>query len=262
MMHRIPSSIHAYGPHPSQVGELFVPPGAGARPVAVVLHGGFWRDRYDRRLMDALCHDLAGRGVAAWNVEYRRLARFRHVGGWPETLDDVAAAVDHLVVLAEDGAALDLGRVASIGHSAGGHLALWAACRPGLPEWAPGGRPTVTVTQAVGQAPVADLAKAAELGLSRGVAARFLGGSPARRPERYALASPRARLPLGVPALLVHGGRDDTVPAAMSRDFAEAASAAGDRCELALFPLDGHFECIDPSTSAWRWVVDWLEAEW
>ncbi len=262
MIGRIPSSVHAYGRHPSQVGELFVPPGPGSSPVAVVLHGGFWRDRYDRHLMDDLCRDLAGRGVAAWNVEYRRLARFRHVGGWPETLEDVGAAIDHLAVLKRDGAALDLGRVATIGHSAGGHLALWAASRPGLPDGAPGATPTVAVTQAVGQAPVSDLARAAELGLSRGVARRFLGGSSSRRPERYALASPRARLPLGVPVLLVHGERDDTVPADMSRAFADAARAAGDRCDLAIFPDDGHFEGIDPSTAAWRRVVEWLEASW
>jgi acetyl esterase/lipase len=212
--------------------------------------------------MDDLCRDLAGRSVAAWNVEYRRLGRFRHVGGWPETLEDVGAAIDHLAGLNGDGAALDLGRVATIGHSAGGHLALWAAGRPGLPAGAPGATPTVAVTQAVGQAPVSDLARAAELGLSRGVARRFLGGSPSSRPERYALASPRARLPLGVPVLLVHGERDDTVPAGMSRAFADAARAAGDRCDLAIFPDDGHFECIDPSTAAWRRVVEWLEATW
>jgi acetyl esterase/lipase len=258
----IRSTIHAYGRRPSQVGELFVPAAPGPRPVAVVLHGGFWRDRYDRHLMDDLCRDLAGRGVAAWNVEYRRLARFRHVGGWPETLQDVASAIDHLAVLAHDGAELDLGRVGAIGHSAGGHLALWAAGRPGLPDRAPGARPVVAVTRAVGQAPVSDLAEAVELGLSDGIASRFLGGSPARRPERYALASPRARLPLGVPTLLVHGERDDTVPAAMSVAFAEAAYAVGDPCDLALFPDDGHFDCIDPGTAAWERVVEWLEAGW
>jgi acetyl esterase/lipase len=245
------------------VGELYLPPtAAGPHPVAVVLHGGFWRDRYDRHLMDDLCRDLAGRGVAAWNVEYRRMRRFRHVGGWPETLEDVASAIDHLAALAQDGAELDLGRVAAIGHSAGGHLALWAAARPALPAGAPGARPTVTVTHAVGQAPVSDLVEAAELGLGQGAASCFLGGSPSRRPERYALASPRARLPLGVPTLLVHGERDETVPAAMSRAFAAAAGAAGDRCDLALLPDDGHFECIDPGTAACGRVAEWLEAGW
>jgi fermentation-respiration switch protein FrsA (DUF1100 family) len=120
----------------------------------------------------------------------------------------------------------------------------------------------VAITHAVGQAAVSDLERAAELGLGHGAARRFLGGSPSRRPERYALASPRARLPLGRPILLVHGERDDIVPVGMSRDVAEAARAAGDSCDLAAFPDDGHFECIDARSPAWRRVVEWLEARW
>jgi acetyl esterase/lipase len=156
----------------------------------VVIHGGFWRDAYDRSLMDALCEDLASAGWAAWNLEYRRL---RSGGGWPETFEDVAAGIAHVQELVDD-----LSVVATIGHSAGGHLALWAAARP---------EPRVRVTHAVAQAGVVDLVEAARLKLSRGAAEELLGGSPAEVPDRYELVSPAARLPLGVPQLLVHGDR-------------------------------------------------------
>jgi acetyl esterase/lipase len=209
--------------------------------VAVVIHGGFWRDAYDRSLMDALCEDLASAGWAAWNLEYRRLGGG---GGWPETFDDVAAGVDHLDQLVDD-----LSVVVTIGHSAGGHLALWAATRR---------EPKVRVTHAVAQAGVVDLVEAARLGLSGGVAEELLGGSPAEVPERYELASPAAQLPLGVPQLLVHGGRDEIVPAAMSRAYANSAAAAGDRIELIVHEELGHFEHLDPRSDAWQSVRAWL----
>jgi acetyl esterase/lipase len=234
---------HHYGAHPSQVADLHTPATGEGRPVAVVIHGGFWRDRYDRTLMEALCVDLARSGWAAWNLEYRRLGGG---GGWPATFDDVAAGIDHLSTLA---APLDLARVAAVGHSAGGHLALWAASRD---------RPGVAVTGAVGQAAVSDLAAVARLGLSSGAVEELLGGSPERVPERYAAACPAQRLPLRVPLLLVHGMRDDTVPVAVSRDFQRAAVAAGDTCDLVIHERDGHFEHIDPASGAWATVKRWL----
>jgi acetyl esterase/lipase len=209
----------------------------------VVLHGGFWRDAYDRSLMDELCVDLAASGWSAWNLEYRRLGVG---GGWPATFDDVAAGIDHLDELARN-----LRTVVTIGHSAGGHLALWAASRV---------EPRVRVTGAVAQAGVVDLAEAYRLGLSRGVVGELMGGSPEEVAERYAVASPAARVPLGVPQLLVHGGRDDIVPAAMSRDYAASAATAGDPVDLVVHDELGHFEHLDPSSSAWKSVRDWLDA--
>ena len=138
-------------------------------------------------------------------MEPRVPAAGRHSGGgWPTTFDDLGAGIDHLRVLQ---APLDLARVVTIGHSAGGHLAALAATRDG---------PSVQVTGVVSQAGVLDLERAWEWRLSNGVVRRLLGGTPEERPERYAAASPAARLPLGVPALLTHGGKDDTVPPAMS----------------------------------------------
>lgn len=220
--------------------------------MAVVLHGGFWRDRYDRHLMDALCDDLAGAGLPAWNLEYRRLP----TGGWPGTFADVAAGIDALAGLGLD---RQPDAVVTIGHSAGGHLALWAAARPGLPPDAPGARPGIRVTHAVSQAGVADLRRAAGLGLGAGAVKDLLGGGPGEVPERYALASPAQRLPLGVPQLLVHGQRDDTVPVELSRLYARAAAASGDDVELSVEEHTGHYEHLDPGSAIWGAVRDWLD---
>jgi acetyl esterase/lipase len=238
---------HHYGDKRSQFGELFLPAGSDSRPpppppfpVAVVLHGGFWKAQYSRKLMHPLCHDLAARGWAAWNLEYRRLGRLNG-GGWPNTFDDLDAGVDHLRVLQ---APLDLERVVAIGHSAGGHLAALAATRPG---------PSVLVTAVVSQAGVLDLVRAWEWQLSGGVVRRLLGGTPEQRPERYAAASPAARLPIGVPVLLTHGGKDDIVPPAMSKEFQRATG-----CDLVLLPDEDHFGHLDPENPLWRAVIDWM----
>jgi acetyl esterase/lipase len=223
--------------------------------VAVLIHGGFWRARYDLRLQDGLAADLAGRGWAVWNLEYRRMG-WRSRGGWPETLEDVAAGIDHLGRLDEP---LDTSRVVAIGHSAGGHLALWGAARPGLPAGAPGAEPSVRLSAAVSQAGAIDLREVARLGLSRDAAKSFLGGPPGKLPQRYDLASPIERLPLNVPQLLVHGDADTAVPVEMSRRYARRAAEAGDRCELLELPGVDHFEHLDPNAPAWRAVSAWLE---
>ncbi|HTN79598.1 MAG TPA: alpha/beta hydrolase, partial [Acidimicrobiales bacterium] len=160
-------SVHAYGRHPSQHAEVFVPDDHDAVATAVVIHGGFWRDRYDRHLMDGLCASLAANGWAAANLEYRRVGA--DGGGWPVTLDDVRDGIDALTAL--EGMPLD--RVVTIGHSAGGHLALWAATATGA------------VTAAVSLAGVTDLVEAHRLGLSSDATGSFLGGSPTEVPGRY-----------------------------------------------------------------------------
>jgi acetyl esterase/lipase len=236
---------HRYGDKRSQMGELFLPAAEGPFPVAVVIHGGFWRAQYGRKLMHPLCRDLVARGWAAWNLEYRRLGRLSG-GGWPNTFDDVSAGIDHLHELL---APLDLSRVVTIGHSAGGHLAALAATRPA---------PRVAVTAVVSQAGVLDLERAWEWRLSKGVVRRLLDGTPEQQPDRYAAASPAARLPLGVPALLTHGGEDDIVPPAMSEGFHAAARAAGDECELVMLPGEDHFGHLDVANPLWQAVVEWI----
>ena len=218
--------VHRYGDDPSQFGEL-----SGEGPVAVLIHGGFWKSLYGLDLETALAEDLAGRGWAVWNIEYRRLG---NGGGVPETLDDVGAAIDSLAEL--DG--VDLSRVVAIGHSAGGHLAAWAATREA---------PRVPLTGFVSQAGVLDLQRARELRLSNGVVDRFLDGQPT------SIASPIERLPLRVPALLVHGALDDEVPLEFSERFAAASGA-----QLSLFPDKGHYEHLDPADPMWQAVIEWL----
>ncbi len=242
-------SVHPYGRHPAQVGELFEP-GTEPRGVAVVVHGGFWRARYDRHLMDELCVDLAANGWLAWNLEYRRTEGGD--GGWPATFDDVAAGIDHLATL-DASRGLTPGPVpfVAIGHSAGGQLALWAAARPS---------PRVAITHAVSQAGVLDLDEADRLGLSDHAARKLLSSTPDEEPERWRLASPAARLPLGVAQLVVHGEDDDVIPASISTAYVRAAQAAGDPCREVLLPAVGHYEHLDPGSDAWAAVRDFLES--
>ena len=223
--------------------------------MAVLIHGGFWRARYDLRLEDALVADLASRGWAAWNIEYRRLG-WRSGGGWPATFEDVAGAIDMLGRLEES---LDLARVVAIGHSAGGHLAFWAAARSGLPAGSPGAEPRIRLAGVVAQAGVLDLREASRLGLSQRAAESLLGGSPMKWPARYDAASPIERLPLGVPQLVVHGDDDEDVPISIARGYAERAAAASDPCEFVELAGYGHLEHLDPTSAAWRTVTAWLE---
>jgi acetyl esterase/lipase len=240
---------HPYGRARSQFGELFLPDGDGPFPVAVLLHGGFWKAQYGRKQTHRLCADLVARGWAAWNVEYRRLGA-QSGGGYPRTLEDVASAVDHLAEIPAHAAGrLDTTRVVAIGHSAGGHLAAWLATRAAA---------RVAVSRVVAQAGVVDLRLASELALSDGVVHRFLGGTPDAVPERYAAASPAERLPLRVPALLTHGDRDDIVPPAMSERFAAAARAAGDDVELVVLPGEDHFGHLKPANPLWQAVAAWI----
>jgi acetyl esterase/lipase len=254
--HKVPPARQiAYGSHPDQVGNLHLPDAAAAGPwpVVVLVHGGFWKWGWDRTLMTALARDLAGRGVAAWNVEYRRVGQ--EGGGWPGTLADVAAAADALADLEE----VDATRVVAVGHSAGGHLALWLAGRHRLPAGAPGAGPRVRPCGAVSQAGVSDLVRGAADRLGDGACQGLLGGEPDEVPDRYVVASPAALLPLGVPQLLVHGTDDDVVPPGQSRCYADAARAAGDAVELVELPGADHFDVIEAAHPAWAAVVAWLE---
>lgn len=223
--------------------------------MVVLLHGGFWKAMYTKGLMTQLAADIIDRGWAAWNVEYRRVGTFPS-GGWPGTFEDVASAIDHLAVLAGD-YGLDVTRVVTVGHSAGGHLSLWAAARGKLPADTHGALDDrgVALRGAIGLAPVADLAEAALLNLGGGAVQRFLGGSPEKHPDRYALANPAALLPLGVPQVLMHGSLDGAVPLSLSQHYVERAVSSGDEATLVTLPGVGHMELIDPASSAWAETV-------
>ena len=191
--------------------------------MAVLVHGGFWRARYGLDLEHPLAADLVARGWTVWNIEYRRLG---DGGGWPATYDDVRAAISALPVQAS--------RVVTIGHSAGGHLAVRAAA-------------DVPLTGVVSQAGALDLYELWRRGTSDNVVRQFLGGSPDEVADVFEAATPR---PPSVPLLLVHGALDEDVPVEISRDF-----GAGD---LVVVEDEGHMEHLDPGSQCWRAVIEWL----
>jgi len=240
-------SRHSLGEDPSQVADLHLPSGPGPFPVAVLLHGGYWQTQYGKLVTRPLALDLAARGWAAWNVEYRRLGDRRGGGGgWPQTFNDVAHAVDALARL---DAPLDLSQVVLVGHSAGGQLALWAAGRSGLPEGAVGASPRVVAAAVLALAPVTNLERA------RVHAEQLLGGTAQDVPDRWAQADPVRRGAPGVPALVVHPTGDETVPVARSREYAA-------RSGVPLVETAGrHLDPIDPVSPAWAAGMRWLEQQ-
>ncbi len=241
----------SYGKAHAQVAELWRPPNRdGDLPVVVLVHGGFWRQPYTKRLMHRLASAVVARGWVAYNIEYRRVGPLGG-GGWPETFDDVAAALGALRQVE----GIDLHRVVACGHSAGGHLALWAAT-PRLTSGTAGPDPDrVAVCAVISLAGVVDLVEAARLGLGGGAVAALLGGGPEEVPERYALASPAAQLPLGIPQFLVHGTADATVPASLSADYVGRAVALGDDATFVPVEGAGHLDMIDSAGPAFAQVA-------
>ncbi|MCC5947176.1 MAG: alpha/beta hydrolase [Nitriliruptoraceae bacterium] len=244
-------ALYRYGPGPDRVLERWQPvgpaPDAGW-PVVVLLHGGYWRQRYDRALMVPLARALAERGYLAINLEYRRVGG---TGGWPWTGDDVLAGLAALVGPAGRGG--DLQRLALVGHSAGGHLALWAAGR-----LAAAAGPTVRATAAVvALAPVADLRAAERDALSDHAARVLLRASPSQAPTRWDDADPLTSAGHGTATLVVHGSGDEDVPIEQSTVYVEAARAAGTPVTFHRDDAD-HFACIDPATPTCARWFDWL----
>ncbi len=234
-----------YGDDPEQKAELHRP-AARSHGVVVVLHGGFWRAAYDFSLGRPLAESLARHGWTALNLEYRRAG---NGGGFPETFDDITAGID----LLDDVDDLDTSRVITLGHSAGGQLAVWAAGRPQLDEvrWS---RSRVAVTAAVSQAGVLDLRTAVDDWLGGGAVEGFLGTDPVT----LDIADPLARVPLDVPVWCIHGRDDLQVPIEQSQTYVKAARAAGARAALATVEGD-HFVLIDTTTSAWTRTLEILD---
>ncbi|MBI4944717.1 MAG: alpha/beta hydrolase [Actinobacteria bacterium] len=265
-----PVQSYTYGDRPAQVCDLYLPgaaPGDGAgtvapHRVAVLVHGGYWRARYDRSLSGMLVDDLLAAGWAVWSIDYRAVGSEgpSSGGGWPRTYEDVAAAAD-LLADAAAGHALDLDRVVLVGHSAGGALALWLAGRHRLPAGAPGGPPRWRPAAVVAQAAVADLVVAAEERYGDGAVLALMGGAgPRDNPLAYATANPTALLPLGVPTLVVTGDADDAVPHTASLAYAAAATAAGDDVTLRVDAGADHFVHLLPGTPTWRATRQWMQA--
>ena len=256
-----PTAIRlSYGPEALQFGELFLPSSQDIQQpysVVILIHGGFWRNPYNYTLMTSLAEDLALHGIATWNIEYRRIGDIG--GGWPGTLLDVALAADFLSTIASS-YHLYLRRVLTVGHSAGGHLALWLAARPKLPNNSPIAGSSLSnsplpIAGAISLAGVNDLRLSGQLHLGRDAATELLGGDFDEVPERYIAASPAAMLPLGIPQVLVHGTGDDNVPYLMSQVYLAAAQAAGDPIRLITLPGEDHFVVIDVNSQAWHQIV-------
>ena len=252
----------AYGHDSSQYGELRVPAGRGPHPVVVLIHGGCFKAAYaTSKYFGAMADTLKAEGVATWNVEYRRLGQ--PGSGWPGTYLDVGAAVDHLRVLGPK-YNLDLQRVVIVGHSAGGHLAMWAAARSRVPAASP-----LHTTKPLKVRGVIDLAGPVDMTANISgyhtlcgdtVITALLGGTPAAVPERYAQASPIKLLPLGIPQVLVLGTHEDFVPLPFAQAYTRAATQAGDSVRLVVIPDVGHFEIASPRTSAWPMVESAIRA--
>jgi acetyl esterase/lipase len=250
---RAPDQRLAYGEDSSQYGELRAPRGPGPHPVVVLIHGGCFKAAYATpRDLAPMGDALKTEGIATWNIEYRRLGQ--PGGGWPGTYLDVGRAVDHLRTLAGKHD-LDLGRVVLLGHSAGGHLAMWLAGRARVPTSSP-----LYVEDPLPVRGVINLAGPLDLtanipeyeGLCRDtVITTLLGGSPTAVAERYAQASPIKLLPLGIPQVLVIGEHEEFVPRPLVEAYAQAAARAGDPVRLVIIPRAGHFELASPRTAAW-----------
>jgi acetyl esterase/lipase len=247
----LPAPDHrlAYGEHPLQFGELRLPAGPGPHPVAVLFHGGCWRAEYDLAHVSHMGAALAAAGVAVWTPEYRRVGD--EGGGWPATFEDAAAGLAALADIAREHN-LDLDRVVLVGHSAGGHLALWLAGRHNLPASHPLHAAPARIRGAVSLAGITDLERYAEG--TRGCNAAvplLMGGIPAEQPERYAAASPARLLPLGAPQRLLHGALDPIVPLEQSSDYAARAAERGDTVRVEFIDGAGHFDLIAPFAPAW-----------
>jgi acetyl esterase/lipase len=250
-----PDHIARYGPRREQVVDLRTPPdGAPASTLVVLVHGGFWRAAYDRAHTAPLADALARAGFAVAVPEYRRVGS--PGGGWPGTFDDLSILTESLSTITA-ARRIHVKRTVLVGHSAGGHLALWAAARHRLPvgsPWRTEWRPDAVVALAG----CVSLALSDIWDLGRGATASLLGGNVDAVPERYALADPGALLPLGVPLTLLHGVGDQEVPVAMSREYAGLAGRTGDPVRLVEIPDMEHYGLIDPSSAAWPYLLDAL----
>lgn len=236
----MPDAVVRYAGHADGVIDLHLPGGKGPHPLVVTLHGGFWKQEYDRRHQRPLARALVADGAVVAAPEYRRVGGS---GGWPATPDDVLAAFRALPGLV-DGLGITTAGVTVTGHSAGGHLALWLATQvPGIDH-------------VVALAPVADLDAAARDRLGGGATQALLGGEPDDVPERYAAADPLRLLGCVDPSTritVLHGTSDDIVPVGQAR------ALAGNHARVEVRELDcGHFEVIDPSSSVWPAVREAL----
>ncbi len=253
-----------YGDLPDQFGELFLPSDPPMSPnglysAIVLLHGGCWRDRFGLGQLGQMARRLSQTGIAVWSLEYRRISAEIDQsddvrGGWPMTFHDVAAGADHLRELADE-YRLDLDNVIAVGHSAGGHLALWLEARHRLlVESELYTEDPLSLCGVVSLAGIPDLASAQVEEICSGAPAELMGGMPEEVAERYAQGSPQSLLPLGIRHCHLVGREDEIVPPDYLRRCVAEAQAVGDRAQLHILPYAAHFEVVVPESQAWAAV--------
>lgn len=256
-----PDHIIRYGSEPSHYAELRIPAGAGPHPVVVLVHGGCFRKEFaDTKSIGAIADALEREGIATWSIEYRRLSE--PGSGWPGTYQDVATGVDHLASIASK-YELDLTRVVFMGHSAGAHLAHWAAARgrlaPGSVLYQPKPLRPIGVVNLAGRMDMTVGIDEYEAPCGMPVIRKLLGGMPDEVPERYSQVSLPALLPLGVRQVMIWGMHENFVPESQAKTYVVAARAAGDDAELVIVPgAVGHFETASPASTAWPVVLETL----
>lgn len=247
--HPSPTATVRYGSDPLQVVDVWLPTGRGPFPTVLLIHGGCWQsDVADRHLMDWIANDLKRRGIAVWNIDYRGVDRAG--GGYPGTFLDAAAAADALATHARE-YHLDTSRIVAVGHSAGGHLALWLAARPRLPASSTlhAARPLpIASVVSLGGLPDLELETKVENGCGTTVSATLAGG-------HHAETSVPRLAPLGVRQYLVNGLADPIIPTELAADYQRRMRAAGDAVTIDWIPASGHFELIAPETRAWATAV-------
>jgi acetyl esterase/lipase len=250
-----PDAVVRYGPAPAQVAELFLPKGKGPHPVVVLLHGGCFLKEFEGLAQtSAIAADLAARGYAVWNVDYRKLGE--PGGGYPGTFQDVATAIDRLREEAPR-RDLDLSRVVALGHSAGGHLALWAASRAKIPASSPlHVADPLPIPAVISLAGIGDLeGQGTVFGLPCGADTLSRLLDTAHRLDPYVDTSPAALLPSAAKVVMVHGVFDSVMPPYTGLAFAEQVRRAGGRAWVVIIPDAGHFDVVIPTTAAWKQVV-------
>lgn len=251
-----PTRHVAYGAAASQFAELFQPAGAGPFPVAVIIHGGCWTKHFGGiTQMRNMAGDLAARGIAVWNVEYRRYDE--EGGGYPGMYHDVATAMDRLRTLASEHQ-LDLSRIVLVGHSAGGHLAQWAGSRARLPRSSPlyvaNPLPVPVVISLGGLADLRNEQALIKTSCERDMA-QLAGVASAERPDIFSDTSPAELLPAGVRTVLIHGEFDTIAPLRVGQDYARRAQAAGDPAEVLVLPGGSHYDEVAAISRSWPLVL-------
>lgn len=231
----------AYGSDPNQFGDLRLPVGPGPFPVVMNIHGGYWRAKYDLLHAGHMCAVLTRKGVATWNLEYRRVGNAG--GGWPGTFEDIVNGYRFLPQIGRQ-FHLDATKVLVMGHSAGGQLALCLAAHEN------------SVKQVISLAGVVNLQEAFNLHLSRDAVVDFLGGKPDEVPEHYQEADPMRLTIAKARQILLHGAKDDVVPPDFSRHYVEEKNSKAESVALVEIAGADHFDLIDPRSAAWKQVQE------